>query len=87
MPRHGTPMLMANDQLHHLLHRWIREDLAEQVGLGSDLGSRPRGPDVVMIARAFFRAIGKLTREQALWVFFHAMPSRTTSPEGNQLHA
>ena len=70
---------MPNDQIHHLLHRWIREDLAEQVGLGADLCARPRGsqadgyqtkaglrrgPDVVMVARAFFKAIGKVTTQQ-----------------------
>ena len=79
IPHHGTPLLMPNDQLHHLLHRWIREDLAEQVGLGADLSARPRGsqgdayqskgglrrgPDIVMVARAFFKAIGQLTTQQ-----------------------
>ena len=79
IPRHGTPVLCVNDQLHGWVHREIKADLSEQVGLGQDLCSRPkgraarpfftaggsrRGPDEIMMARALFRVASRLTRFQ-----------------------
>ena len=71
VPRHGTPFLMPSDQVHQIIHKKIHDDIREQVGLSRDLTKRPkkdentkrcttasgyrRGPDEIIVARAFFR--------------------------------
>ena len=44
VPRHSTPDLCVNDHIHQEIHRQVKRDLEEQIGLGRDLRTRLRGP-------------------------------------------
>ena len=69
IPRFATPYLCANDQIHAQLHRDIKKELAEQIGLGPDLTKRKRfetkaknrkGADEEMVARALYNAVTRM---------------------------
>ena len=42
IPRHATPFLCANDQIHAQLYRDIKKELANQIGLSAGLTKRVR---------------------------------------------
>lgn len=76
-----SDIMPCTRQVHHLLHRWTKDDLKELVGLGNDLTTRPRGAeeqdarapggarrgaDEVDVCRAFFKAVNKLSRAHTM---------------------
>lgn len=75
LPRHGTPELCPNDQLHGFVHAAIKREMDQQLGFDKDLTARPRsarlkafmtpsggrrGPTEMQVARAFFRAVANI---------------------------